>query len=81
MPFAGSRNYSTTDLDRQGSYGFYWSSSPNSAGSSYARNLYLRSSSVGADDGNPHAFGLSVRCFKDSYETPTSSWTVVQGTL
>ncbi|MBR4567497.1 hypothetical protein IKO18_03550 [bacterium] len=67
LPFAGGRNSSTADLKAQGSYGYYWSSSPYSAGSSSARTLDLDSSYVDADYINGRAYGLSVRCFKDSY--------------
>lgn len=81
MPFAGYRDYSTAVLNYQGSYGFYWSSSPFSAGSSYARYLYLYSSRVRADYSGGRADGFSVRCFKDSYVEPTSSWTIITWTL
>ena len=82
MPFAGCRDYSSASLNIQGSVGFYWSSSPY--GSSYpnnARYLSLDSSSVGTDDLSGRAYGFSVRCFKDSYVVPDSTWTVVQWTL
>lgn len=81
MPFAGYRNTVST-LNYQGSNGYYWSSSPYGSGApSNARDLYLDSSNVRANYNNGRAFGIPVRCFKDSYETPTSSWTVVQWTL
>ena len=81
MPFSGSRKYSTADLINQGSTGYYWSSSPSSAGSDYARYLYLDSSNVRANGSNRRAYGFSVRCFKDSFELPTSSWTIITWTL
>jgi hypothetical protein len=81
MPFAGYRSYSSAGLDFKDTSGSYWSSSPYPAGSNNARYLYLFSSYVRADYKDNRAYGFSVRCFKDSYETPTSSWTVVQGTL
>ena len=67
LPFAGSRDSSNASLYDQGSYGYYWSSSPYSAGSYYARYLILASSSVGANYNYYRADGYSVRCFKDSY--------------
>ena len=74
LPFAGRRNYSKASLNNQGSYGYYWSSSPNSAGSNNARRLYLGSSNVRADNLDNRAVGYSVRCFKDSYvASPESS--------
>jgi len=82
MPFAGYRDFSTADLSDQGSDGYYWSSSPY--GSDYpdsAHRLDLDSSSVYADYISPRAYGFSVRCFKNSFEVPTSSWTVINWTL
>ena len=72
LPFAGYRYYGSASLYDLGSYGFYWSSSPSSASSKYARRLYLGSSNVDADDYDNRADGLSVRCFKDSYVAPIS---------
>jgi len=82
IPFAGYRLYSNANLDGQGSYGVYWSSSPYGSDlSDSARSLYLDSGNVVADDYLSRAYGLSVRCFKDSFEVPTSSWTVINWTL
>ena len=74
LPFAGYRSYSDASLSNQGSYGYYWSSSPYSADSYSARYLYLNSSYVLANYIYGRANGLSVRCFKDSYvASPESS--------
>jgi hypothetical protein len=82
MPFAGYRSYPNAGLSSQGSVGFYWSSSPyGSSRPSDASYLYLYSSNVIANNNNSRAYGLPVRCFKNSFETPTSSWTVINGTL
>ena len=70
LPFAGNRNYSDASLGYQGSRGYYWSSSPVSASSNSARNLYLNSSNVYANNNHYRANGLSVRCFKDSPDAP-----------
>ena len=80
LPFAGDRSYSGASLDSQGSYGYYWSSSPDSAGSNIARNLGLNSSNVNANSLNRRALGRSVRCFKDSYvaDPETSNLTDTQ---
>ena len=72
LPFAGRRYYFNASLNLQGSYGFYWSSSPDSASSNNARYLYLDSSNVSADYNDGRAYGYSVRCFKDSYVAPIS---------
>jgi len=83
IPLAGRRrNVSTAEISSQGSDGYYWSSSPY--GSAYpgsACNLYFGSSRVKENDYCDRAYGLPVRCFKDSFEVPTSSWTVINGTL
>ena len=76
LPFAGDRSYYDASLNDQGSYGYYWSSSPNSASSNIARDLYLGSSSVDASYLSNRAYGLSVRCFKDSYVAPSISYTL-----
>ena len=67
LPFAGYRDSSTAGLGRQGSNGYYWSSSPYSSGSNRARSLRLNSSLVRANYDDIRASGFSVRCFKDSY--------------
>jgi hypothetical protein len=46
-----------------GSYGAYWSSTPNGTGGAY--NLYLSSGSLGEDSGSNRNYGFSVRCFSD----------------
>ncbi|MDR2416010.1 MAG: fibrobacter succinogenes major paralogous domain-containing protein [Candidatus Peribacteria bacterium] len=64
LPFAGYRSYgSASSINYQGSYGYYWSSSPDST---YARHLSLYSSYVYAYNSSSRADGFSVRCFKDS---------------
>ena len=79
MPFAGRRHYSTAELYDQGSNGNYWSSSPYvSSYPTSARYLSLKSSSVNTGYGINRAYGFSTRCFKNTYVTPDSSWTVVQ---
>lgn len=80
MPFAGRRNRPDASLNNQGSYGYYWSSSPDSA-NDYARSISLSSSSVSARSTSSRGVGFSIRCFKNEYIAPDSSWTVVQWTL
>lgn len=68
LPFAGYRNVGNANVNFQGSYARYWSSSPAGGGSDYARNLNLYSDgyvySYGTDS---RGHGFSVRCFKNSY--------------
>jgi uncharacterized protein (TIGR02145 family) len=61
LPAAGYRVNNGTLLN-QGSYGYYWSSSPNST---LAYGLYLNSSSVYPASSNYRAYGFSVRCVKN----------------
>ena len=73
LPFAGTRSTSGASVSNQGSRGYYWSSSRYNADSAY----YLRSR---ASDLKPKefyycAYGLPVRCFKNSPVVPTSTWT------
>lgn len=73
LPFAGYRQYYDASLNGQESYGVYWSSSPYSADDpNFARCLGLILSIVGANNNNDRAFGYSVRCFKDTYEVPST---------
>ena len=80
MPLAGYRNRSDATLDSQWTYGYYWSSSPSEYFTDYAYSLYFESSSK-QNAQFPRAHCVSVRCFKDSYVTPDSSWAVIQWTL
>ena len=81
MPFTGFREYSNAGLSYQG-IGYYWSSSPSESNRPYyARYLYLESYNIYTFNDNQRARGQSIRCFKNSYMKPTSSWTVINGTL
>ena len=61
LPAAGYRSTGGT-LNYQGSYGFYWSSSPYST---YAYYLYFDSGSVNPTSIGNRANGFSVRCLKN----------------
>ncbi len=62
LPLAGYRSGGSAALGSQGSYGFYWSSSPNGTDSYY---LGFTASGVGPAGDVNRAFGFSVRCVKD----------------
>ena len=82
MPFAGHRGYSNAVIYNQGSYGLYWSSSRG--GTDYpnrASGISLNSSNADANYSVQRAEGYSIRCFKNSYVVPDSSWTVITWTL
>lgn len=82
MPFAGYRDYGDGDVYDQGGSAYYWSSSPRGRYTpEYAWGLYFDPDYVNPSDDYYRAYGQSIRCFKDSYVTPDSSWAVVQGTL
>ncbi len=70
LPLAGGRRYYNASLYDQGSYGYYWSSSPGYGNSDRTRYFYLSSSNVNADNVSIRAYGYSVRCFKDSSNAP-----------
>lgn len=71
MPFVGRRSYTDTNLAKQGTEGFYWSSD--------ATWTISLETSAPAIRSNPYlAYAMPIRPFKDEYVTPTSSWTVVQ---
>ncbi|MCQ2203344.1 MAG: hypothetical protein MJZ15_02765 [Bacteroidales bacterium] len=59
LPAAGSRD--GEDLNREGSSGIYWSSTPSTGNADYAYTLYFDSGFVNPDDYGIHFFGDSVR--------------------
>ena len=77
MPFAGDRFYSSANTESQNSYGTYWSSSPLSSTNASYFNLDSSAGSYGYARAN----GYSIRPFKNTYETPDSTWTVITWTL
>jgi uncharacterized protein (TIGR02145 family) len=52
---------SSGGFDYQGSYGYYWSSTENYSGSSYARDLYFNSSNFSTQNGSLQTYGFSIR--------------------
>lgn len=81
MPFAGYRYNSTAGIWERGSCGEYWSSSPSASSlPGRARFLHLISSQVYNWDTSRSGV-YSVRCFKNSFELPTASWTIITWTL
>jgi uncharacterized protein (TIGR02145 family) len=63
LPFAGGRDYSSSNVSNQGDYGFYWSSTRFNESSVYG--LYFDSSDVYPQGSDYRARGFSVRCLKD----------------
>ena len=81
IPFAGSRSRISAEAGYQGTVGSYWSSSPYASNNYYAHSLDLGGSSIDTSCPVYRSSCLSVRCFKNSFKIPTSSWTVINGTL
>ena len=83
IPLAGDRNNSSASTEDQGLYGSYLSSSPHpNEEINLVYSFSLDSYSSHVSDGTvPPSYWFSVRCFKDSYVTPTSSWTIINWTL
>ena len=76
IPFAGYRIYDDASVSSMGIYADLWSSSPYSAYNPDSRGLNL---SVGGDLGlgyDGRANANSVRCFYDSYQPFTQSFTL-----
>lgn len=65
MPFAGYRTRDNGNINNQGYFGFYWTSSPRTTTASYELVFWQTSQSASVSDQYP-ACGYSVRCFKDS---------------
>lgn len=80
MPFTGFRHYYSSNFAQQGSIGYYQSSSFDSTSKITILYLYW-DDAVEADRIDYRADGISIRCFKDLYVAPTSSRTVINGTL
>ena len=64
IPFAGHRNYNSAPY--AGTYGRYWSSSPNDSAND-ARNFYFDAGGLYTNDSRSRGIGYAVRCFKNSY--------------
>lgn len=58
----GYRHYSGGQYNNQGSYGYYWSSSPNGA---YAYYAFFVSGGGDIASYDVRGYGFSVRCLKD----------------
>jgi hypothetical protein len=61
-PASGRRGGNSGSLSFVGSYGCYWSASPDDR---LAHNLYFDNGSVGPSNGSSRAFGQSVRCLQE----------------
>ena len=73
MPFAGYRDYESSNVMSQGSYGNYWSSTKDSSSSNYSYTFGSTTTTWSTDYSITRANGYSVRCFKN---TPNSLMTL-----
>ena len=79
LPPAGMRNYDDADVMYQWWLWKYWTSTPYIGEySAYSFNVDMAEVSVAK---NMRWYWYSLRCFKDSFEEPDSSWTVLNWTL
>lgn len=62
LPMPGYRNYSDGSMYNQGTFGFYWSSSPNST---LGYILGFDSTAIDPAYNGNRANGFSVRCLKN----------------
>jgi uncharacterized protein (TIGR02145 family) len=62
LPYAGYRYWHHGQYYSQGTYGFYWSSSPNSTN---AYNAYFYSGGGSTANNNNRGYGFSLRCVKN----------------
>ena len=76
IPFAGLRYYDVASVYNMGYYAGLWSSSPDSASSPYSQNLFLNVNGFFDVCYYDRARALSVRCFYDSYQPFTQSFTL-----
>ena len=73
LPFAGRRLYSSANVSSQGTGGSYWS--PSCINATDAYYISIKSTTLTPKSNTYRTSGLSIRCFKNSPVTPTSSWT------
>ena len=76
IPFAGLRNYTDASVYGMGGNASLWSSSPFSASYPASQGLNLYIGGYLAISSFYRAYALSVRCFYDSYQPFTQSFTL-----
>ena len=75
MPFAGYRIASSADVNYQGSFGYYWSSSRYDTNTAYILNF--NSTALTPQNAKVRSCGYPVRPFKDKAVKPDNSWTTL----
>ena len=69
LPYAGRRYYDSLLVYFRGSYGHYWSSTPN--GANNARFMYFYGGGIDWKYSDFRSMGYSIRCFKNDTTPPT----------
>ena len=72
LPFAGRRNYSSSNKEDEGTDGYYWTHKSYDRTKGY--HLTISSSSISYNAINLQSYWQSIRAFKDTPVVPTSSW-------
>lgn len=62
-PASGYRNVGSGAMNNEGSNGYYWSASPNSATNGY--NLNFNSGNVNPQNNNNRGNGFPLRCVQE----------------
>ena len=62
LPIAGYRDRRDGSMSSQGTFGYYWASSPYVT---HGYSLLFRSTGIYPSNGDDRAYGFSVRCFKN----------------
>ena len=73
LPMAGRRHRSTGVMENQGSYGYYWSSFPDST---FAYHFRFDSSNINSGGNDNRALGFSVRCFLFGHKPSNESYAI-----
>lgn len=77
MPLSGNRHSSSSNPERQGTYGYYWTSKAYTSYGTIDKAYYTslnENKAPSASSVNGTAMGQSIRCFKNSPVIPDSTW-------
>ena len=66
LPLVGYRNATNAAVAAQGTYGYYWSTTPKGTNSTF---LYIQPTVLHPRKDDYRSYGLSVRCFKNIQDT------------
>lgn len=75
MPFAGYREYTSSDVENQGYHASYWSSTAYTYVTAYF--FSFGPSTLGPESGSGRTRGFSIRPFKNEPVVPTTNWSVL----